>query len=292
MMALVVLALFSTPKATNARQEVAKRTFSVADRAQITLTANWSQRFDIDPPPVPLLLSSSPQFGFTDFVALENRGRPAILEIGTSGNPFIGKNSVQLDTLIHESLLSSLFYLFFPPPRGCLAIAQSAFDEELGKQDDQAGTGNESRAFSQPIHLIQECTFNVTPLDFYASQLSPTIILHGTRSHRHIDPSLHTFYLPPMEQVEIAGKTFFIFEARANHALQLREIQDFGLADDRQGARAHFFWAIGSTTPFPFLHDPQRKDLQIFHVVYATVALDGAAREEFRSILTTVQFGQ
>jgi hypothetical protein len=114
MMALVVLALFSTPKATNARQEGAKRTFSVADRAQITLTANWSQRFDIDPPPVPLLLSSSPQFGFTDFVALENRGRPAILEIGASGNPFIGKNSVQLDTLIHESLLSSLFYLFFP----------------------------------------------------------------------------------------------------------------------------------------------------------------------------------
>ena len=49
MVALVVLALFSTPKATNARQEGAKRTFSVADRAQITLSANWSQRFDIDP---------------------------------------------------------------------------------------------------------------------------------------------------------------------------------------------------------------------------------------------------
>jgi hypothetical protein len=114
MMALAVLALFSTPKATNARQEGAKRTFSVAGRAQITLTANWSQRFDVDPPPVSPLLSSSPQFGFTDFVTLENRGRPAILEIGASGNPFNGKNSVQLDTLIHESLLSSLFYLFFP----------------------------------------------------------------------------------------------------------------------------------------------------------------------------------
>jgi len=297
MMALAVLALFSTPKATNARQEGAKRTFSVAGRAQITLTANWSQRFDVDPPPVSPLLSSSPQFGFTDFVTLENRGRPAILEIGASGNPFNGKNSVQLDTLIHESLLSSLFYLFFPPPRGCLSIAGSAFDEELRKQDDEE-TGNEdksnkeSRASSQPIHLSQECSFSVTPLDFYASQLSPTIILRGTRSQRHIDPTLQAFYLPPMERVEIAGKTFFIFEARADHALQLREIQDFGLADDQQGARAHFFWAIGATSPFPFLRDAQRKDLQIFHVVYATLALDGGAREEFRSILTTVQFGQ
>jgi hypothetical protein len=126
--------------------------------------------------------------------------------------------------------------------------------------------------------LSQECSFSVTPLDFYASQLSPTIILRGTRSQRHIDATLQAFYLPPMERVEIAGKTFFIFEAQADHALQLREIQDFGLADDQQGARAHFFWAIGATSPFPFLRDAQRKDLQIFHVVYATLALDGGAR--------------
>jgi hypothetical protein len=284
-MTLAVLALFSTPEATSFGQEGAKRTFSVADRAQITLATDWSQRSDVDPPLASAPRSSWPQFGFTDFVVLENRGRPAVLEIGASGNPLIGKNSVLLDTLIHESLLSSLFYLFFPPPQGCLAIARSAFDEELGKQDEQA-TG------SEPIELRHECSFGVTPLDFYASQLSPTINVHGTRSERHIQPTLRTFYIPSMEQAEIAGKTFFIFEARADHALQLREIQDFGLADERQGARAYFFWAIGATSPFPFLRDPQRKDLQIFHVVYATLALDDGAREEFRSILTSVQFAE
>jgi hypothetical protein len=119
------------------------------------------------------------------------------------------------------------------------------------------------------------------PVDFYGSQLSPTIILRGSRSQRHIDPTLQTFYLPPMEQVEIAGKIFFIFEARADHALQLREIQDFGLAEDRQrrarpvllGHRRHKFFSL--------LRDAQRKDLQIFHVVYATLTLDGGARWQF-----------
>jgi hypothetical protein len=294
-LALAVVALFSAPKASIAGQEDVKRTLSVASRAHITVTTDWSQRSDIDPPPVTPLLSVSPEFGFSDFGVLENRGRPAILEIGVSGNPFIGKNSVEVDTLIHESLLSSLFSLFFPPPRNCLAMARSAFDEELHKNDEvESGSGDrsESRASSQPIHVNQECRFNLAPLDFYASQLSRIIILHGTRSPRHIEPTPHTFYLPPMEQVEIAGKTFFIFEARADHALQLREVQSLGLADDRQGARAYFFWAIGATTPFPFLRDAQRKDLQIVHVVYATLAFDGEAREEFRSMLNSVRFDE
>lgn len=288
--ALAVLVLFSAPNASISGQEGVKRSFSVASRAHITLTPDWSQRFDIDPPPVTPFLSSSPRFAFSDFAVLENRSRPAVFEIGISGNPFIGKNSVQVDTLIHELLLSSLFYLFFPPPRDCMAIARSAFEEELRK-NDEAGSGNEDKS-SQLIQVNQRCSFNLTPLDLYASQLSPTIILHGTRSQRHIEPGLRTFYLPPMEQVEIGDKTFFLFEARADHALQPREIQDFGLADDRQGARPHFFWAIGATTPFPFLRDAQRKDLQILHVVYATLAFDGEAREEFRSMLTSVQFEQ
>jgi hypothetical protein len=283
------------PTATLLAQEAAKHTFPLAGGAHVTLTGSWSRRPDTDPPPVRLFLSSAPQFGFSDFTVLENRGRSAVFEFGASGNPFFGKDSVQLDTHIHESFLPSLFYLFFPPPRGCLAAAQSAFEAQLSAQEAGANNDNSnsaSRALLPPVQLNHECSFSVTPLEFYSAQLTGPITLRGTRAEQRVAPTLRTFYLAPMEQVEVSGKTYFVFESRADHALQLREVQHFGLPDDRQGMRAHFFWAIGATTPFPFFRDPQRKDLQIFHVVYAALSLDGEARDDFRAILHTIQFGQ
>ena len=253
---------------------------------------------DIDPPPASALLTSSPEFGFTDFLVLENRAKPAVLELGLSGNPFFGRDAVWVDTEIHRSFLSTLFYLFFPPPRGCLVRAQSAFAAELRKREEEAeaakdGEESKEKAHSSigPISVTEPCDFSVTALDFFAWQLSPVIHHQGTRAEQHIQPTLGSFYLEPMEQVEIGANTFFIFEARADHALQLSEVQQFGLPDGRQGARAHFFWAIGAATPFPFVRDPQRKDLQIFHTAYASLALDGQAREQFNSLLRSMEFG-
>ena len=224
---------------------------------------------------------------------------PAILEIGgASGNPFIGKNSVQLDTLSSTNPSSrASFISFFPPAARLSPLSPSLpLTRSSVNRTTKRGDGKTSRnALSQLIHLIQECTFNVSRRSIFTllTTRGPTIILHGTR----FAPTYRPFAAHLLSSADGTGRNR---KARLSSSSRpapimpcnFAEIQDFGLADDRQGARAHFFWAIGSTTPFPFLHDPQRKDLQIFHVVYATVALDGGAREEFRSILTTVQFGQ
>jgi hypothetical protein len=295
---LVVFAVSCALTASCLAQQSAKRTFSLVGRVQVPLTSDWTQRIDIDPPPVPQLLTSAPDFGFTDFLALENRAKPSALELGLSGNPFFGRDAVWMDTHTHETLLSTLFYLFFPSPRVCLARAQAGFEAQLRKKEEEAEAAAESdksrkkgRSSIGPVGFTRGCNFTVTPLDFFASQLSPAINFAGTRAEQHIHPSLRSFYLGPMEQLELGPNTFFIFEARADHPLQLPVVQQFGLRDDRQGTRAHFFWAIGAATPFPFVRDPQRKDLQIFHVAYANLGLNGEAREEFQSLLRTIQFG-
>ena len=295
---LVIVAVLSALAASCLAQQLAKRTFSLAGRIQVSLASDWVQRIDIDAPPASPLLRSSPEFGFTDFLVLENRAKPAVLEIGLSGNPFFGRDAVWMDTAIHSSLLPTLFYLFFPPPRSCLDRAHSAFEAELHRREEEARAAQsdeksqkKAQGSVEPISVAEPCSFGVTALDFFAGQLSPVIHQHGTRAEQHIQPTLGSFYLQPTEEVEIGANTFFIFEARADQALQLSEVQRFGLPDDRQGARAHFFWAIGAATPFPFVRDPQRKDLQIFHTVYASLALDGEAREQFNSLLRAAAFG-
>ncbi|HVH72351.1 MAG TPA: hypothetical protein VNB49_14740 [Candidatus Dormibacteraeota bacterium] len=94
------------------------------------------------------------------------------------------------------------------------------------------------------------------------------------------------------EQVELRGKSFFIFEARAERVLDFTDVEHFGLSDERRNARPHFFWAIGANAPFPFIRDITRKDLQLIHVVYATLSPDGDAHSEFRTLLDSISFGR
>jgi len=294
--ALLALAIPWACGGIRAAQNTPHRTVTLEGRAEVTLTGNWTRRTDLDLPPLAELASSAPQLSFTDLMALEDRAKPAVLQIGYSSNPFFGQDATQLDREIHEAFLPDFFYLFFPPPRPCLASAKAAFEQALFKQDqEQRAKGEEaakntSPAEREPITLAQACKFGLSPMDFYSWQLSPTIAFRGASGAERVEPRIPTFYLAPMEQRELNGETFFIFEARADHALELADIQRFGLADDLQGARAHFFWAIGANTPFPFIRDPQRKDLQIFHVAFATLGFDGEARDAFRAILLTARF--
>jgi len=232
-----VLAVVLSALAGNclAQQPSVKRTLSLAGRIQVPLTTDWVKRIDIDPPPASPLLASSPEFGFTDFLVLENRAEPAVVEIGLSGNPFLGRDAVWVDTEIHRSFLSSLFYLFFPPPRGCLVRAQSAFEAELRKKEEEAEAGESGKKSKEkprkeigPTSVTEPCVFSVTALDLFARELSPVIHHHGTRAEQHIQPKLRDFYLSPMEQLEIGRNTFFIFEARADHLLQLSTYNSSG----------------------------------------------------------------
>jgi hypothetical protein len=291
--------VFSCGMGTAAAQDVPLRTFSLASRAEVTLPGEWSRRLDLDPPPRASLASSAPRISFTDFLVLENRGTPAVLELAYSSNPFFGLNFAPLEAKVHESFISDFFYFFFPPPRGCLSSAKAAFDTGWRKQEEDRhaekgkDTSKDSRAGGsshEPLRLARTCDFSLAPLDFFSREISPGIVYQGTPGEEHVEPRLRTFYLPPMEQVEIDGKTFFIFEARGDHMLEFDEVQRFGLPDHLRGARAHFFWAIGASSPFPFLRDPQRKDLQIFHLAYACLGFDGEARQAFHAILGQTHF--
>ena len=274
------------------------RSFSLANRAHVDLTADWSVHSDALLPPPPLLIASAPHLISSDLLFLENRASPAVLKLGVSSNPFLGSDATHLDVRMHERLVPDLFYFFFPPPRTCLAAAQASFEEARRKdeerlrreEEEQEKNGTKSEAARQPIVLSRACEFSPIPGDFFAAQLASGLILRETRQGDRVEGRWRNFYLPPMEQVEIKGKTFFVFEARAEQALERGDIEAFGLADDRRGARAHFFWAIGANTPFPFLRDPQRKDLQLIHVVYGALSLDGNSRAEFRKLLDSIAF--
>jgi hypothetical protein len=247
---------------------------------------------------VPLLIASAPQVVFSDFLLLENQTSPGVLELGVSDNPFLGGDPVQLDTRVHQDFVRDLFYFFFPPPRACLTRAKNSFEEARRKEEERLESEEEAREKDQKksaparrsVLISETCEFSPTPSEFYASQLSTSLIVRETRQGDRVEGRWRDFYLPPMEQVEIKGRTFFIFEARAEQPVERGDIERFGLPDDRRGERAHFFWAIGANTPFPFFRDPQRKDLQLFHIVFAVLSLDGDSRAEFRKWLDNIKF--
>lgn len=55
--------------------------------------------------------------------------------------------------------------------------------------------------------------------------------------------------------------------------LDLATVNHFNLPHEMQGARADFFWAVGTPSPFPFFRDPQRKNVPLIQVAYAGIGL-------------------
>lgn len=73
--------------------------------------------------------------------------------------------------------------------------------------------------------------------------------------------------------VEASGLTFYVFEAQGRMWLDLATVDHFNLPDEMQGAKADFFWAVGAPSPFPFIRDPQRKNVPLIQVVYTGIEL-------------------
>jgi len=73
--------------------------------------------------------------------------------------------------------------------------------------------------------------------------------------------------------VEASGLTFYVFEAQGRMWLDLATVDHFNLPDEMQGAKADFFWAVGAPSPFPFIRDPQRKNVPLIQVVYTGMEL-------------------
>jgi hypothetical protein len=91
-----------------------------------------------------------------------------------------------------------------------------------------------------------------------------------------------------MEKVEANGLTFYVFEAQGRTQLDLATVDHFNLPDELQGAQPDFFWAVGAPSPFPFLRDPQRKNVEVIQVAYAGIGLGPNKRDIFLRLLRQV----
>jgi hypothetical protein len=270
------------------------RTFSLADRAKITLTQDWVERTDTDPPPFPILTASAPRVVFSDFLVLENQKTPAVLKMGFSDNPFFGSNVADLDNRLHNNkgLLRHLFFFFFPPPRPCLAQARTRWTEaqrryqaELKQEAERKRDKDEQpRTIPPPEPFAMNCEFGPATADFFAQQLS----LGFTFGDR-VTPALRDFYLPPLYEIDRDGWTWFIFEAQSQRLIDRAELDRFGLAESLQGSKVHYLWAFGARSPFPFIRDPLRKDLQLVQVAAALVSANDDAAARFRELLSAVK---
>ena len=270
------------------------RTFSLADRATITLSSDWTERHDTDPPPYPVLSASAPRLVFSDFLVLENTRAPAIIKIGFSDNPFFGSSTGDLETRMHgrDGMLRYMFYFFFPPPRACLAQgrsrwadAQRRHAEEVKKETDRKRDKDEKpKEIPPPSPVAMECEYGPATADLFAQQLSP-----GFTFGERVTASVRDFYLPPLNQFERDGWTWFVFEAQSQRPIDRPELDKFGLQEAMRGSRVHYLWAFGARSPFPFLNDPLRKDLQIVHVAAALTSSNDDAAARFREILAALR---
>lgn len=283
---IVLLLLCAVAGWAQQKPPAGMRGFSLNDRALVSLPADWAERHSDNLPPPFLLAGSAPRLVFSDLLALENRDTWEVLKIGVSENSFVGSNPAALEDHVHASGLNYLFYFFFPPSRNCLARAKAALEsaeavEEARHKDD------EDKKQRQTVSITQNCQATATPLDFYAAQVSSGLTFNSEGRSRGL---FRPFYIPPTERLELDGKTFFIFEAQGQSYVDQPELDFFNLPNDKQGARAYLFWAVGADTPFPFVFDPVRKNVQLVHVAYACLNSNGLARPAFLEKLRSLRF--
>ncbi len=291
------IALVASAAAVAAQSSTTPRTFSLAGQIGIELDMRWSERRDAEPPPLPALLASTPKLAVSDILILENHAARSVAQLALSDNPFVGRDAPSLDAQFHaqpgtgRGFHEHLFYFFFPPPKACVERARQEFERRQREQELNAERDTDGK-LKKPLPAItvsRACSFSPALLEMYAEQVSGGVTFTQAEKQERVRGELREFYLPPMEAIELGGRTFFVFEAQGQRLIERTEIEKYGLPEDWRGARAHFFWAVGAPTPFPFLKDALRKDVQLVHVVYACLSVDGNARKEFHGLLRRVR---
>lgn len=260
--------------------------YSLTTSYSIELSPDWSASKSSVPPPAGLG-AYAPPFHLSGSLLLSNTQRGAILQFATSNNPFIGHDSYWLDTQMHSpsgsgmSLLDFFFYYFFPPSEACMHQVLTTHADA-----SRVPPSGESPSYMQ---VYYSCPASDTLSGFYSAQISPGITFMKTDEGTRVLAPVGDFYLAPMEQVVTSGMTFFVFEAQGLNQVSSEAANRFHLPANSQGGQPDFFWAIGATSPFPFVSDPIRKDTSILHVAYARLGTGADARSEFLSVLHAIQ---
>lgn len=214
---------------------------------------------------------------------LENSPQNAVLLLGLSDNPLVGHDGYWLDAQMHApsgsgmSMLDLLFYFLFPPSQSCMENA-------LQNYTNATMTPNPSDA--QPLlRVTYGCPHPDTVSGFYSAQVSTGITFVQTNDGPRAYGEIRDFYLAPMEQADISGMTFFIFDAQRQGQIGPGAINHYHLPASLQGGKAEFFWAIGAPSPFPFVADATRSGLPLLHVAYAAASLAPNNKPDFVKLL-------
>ena len=263
--------------------------FVLSSGTSIDISPDWIEREQMPLPPSPRLARFAPQVTFLELMALENPKIHSELQIATTTNPFLGGDEVALDVQMHSaagsagSLADYLFYFFFSPPRDCLDGGSEAYRKAKSQ------TELPEQTVSPDVIIRTYCKHAPTLADFYSRELSPGFAYQFTNGVERASGIYPEFYLTPMEKVEANGLTFYVFEAQGGTQLDLATVDHFNLPDEMQGAQPDFFWAVGAPSPFPFLRDPQRKNVQLIEVAYAGIGLGPNKRDIFMRLLRQVR---
>lgn len=261
---------------------------SLSNGFSIQLPVAWTPRTDLRHVPPEKLADSAPPLAFSEMHIWDNPTDSSVLELAVSNNPFLGLDETALDAQINgatnsgPALLDYFFYFFFPPPRDCLDDASAAFRSKSGDADSGSKEGDKSR---RDFDFSYDCVFSPTLADFYASQLTASLHISRTSGATRWRSRVQRFYVASMESVQSNDLTFYVFEAQAESPLSREVVNHFNLPDSLEGTQADFFWAVGAPTPFPFVHDPTRKNVPLIHVAYAAVGPGPNKRPEFLHIL-------
>ena len=272
-----------------AQPEAELRRVSLSSGVSLEVSPEWIEREQVPLPPSPRLAPFAPPVTFLEFTALENPKMHSVLRIATTTNPFVGGDEVALDVQMHSgagsgsALADYLFYFFFSPPRDCLNGGSEAYSKVMnqGEMPDQT--------VSPDLSIRTYCKHAPALADFYSRELSPGVAFQFTNGVERASGIYPEFYLTPMEKVETNGLTFYVFEAQGGAQLDLATVDHFNLPDEMQGAQPDFFWAVGAPSPFPFLRDPQRKNVQLIEVAYAGIGLGPNKRDIFMRLLRQVR---
>jgi hypothetical protein len=279
-----------TPQPQQSQQAQASdfQRFSLEAGVSIELGPNWKAAGAGIAPPPSGLGPYAPPFHFNQILFLTNPQQFTVLQLATSDNALVGHDAYWLDTQMHSlngtgmSLPDYLFYLFLPPSHSCMddVLARLTAASRAPERDEHEFSQSE-------LQVTFACEFSPTLPDFYSQQLSTGITFRQALNGPRAYGDFKNLDLPPMEQVDFSGMTFFVFEALSREQISENAAHYFRLPVELQGLHADYFWAVGATSPYPFTADPARKNSPIVHLAYAGAGTN--KRADFLRILQRVR---
>jgi hypothetical protein len=273
--ALTFAAAFRSPVPLQHQQEQHPsdlQRYFLENGVSIDLGPNWKPSGAGNAAPPGGLGPYAPSFRFNQILFLTNEHQYTLLQLATSDNPLIGHDAYWLDTQMHStngtgmSLPDYLFFLFLPPSHSCMDDVLAKLAAASRPADPGPSGGEFSRS---ELQVTYSCSYAPTLSDFYSQQLTTGITFRQSLDGPRAYGDFKNLEMPPMEQVDFSGMTFFVFEALSHEQISENAVHYFNLPAETQGLRADFLWAIGTISPYPFVADPSRKNTPIIHLAYA-----------------------